>query len=164
MVALMRMKSLIPLIFLSGMACATMTAASSAQQQTAGQNCGTVFECAKLAVEEAAAARAALKQAEGEIGVLRDQLNTYEARLKNDEAVIDVNKKSLEELHNALAAAKWGDEKDSPGFRGNPDAPNLGSCAPGYYVVGANAWAGTAKLGGGNIYQLQLICRKLNVP
>ncbi len=151
-------------VFVCAISYTMMIAASTAQQQTAGQKCGTVFECAKLAVEEAAAARAALTQAESEIGKLRDQLNTYEARLKEDEAAMQSNKKVLDDLHNALSAAKWGAEQDSPGFRGAGDAPNLGSCAPGYYVVGVNAWASTARLGGGNIYQLQLLCRKLNVP
>jgi hypothetical protein len=152
-------------------ACFIVSAATTAPckaEQTAGQQCGTVFECAKLAVEKAAEAGRSLDEAKTVIGTLRAQLNTYEARLAKDEEAERADKKEIEELRNALSATKWGDKKDSVPLQGKigfPDIqPNTVICDPGYYVVGASAWASNARLGGGNIYQLQLTCRKLNLP
>jgi hypothetical protein len=90
--------------------------------------------------------------------------SALDAIRKKIDSVEQASKKGIDDLRNALASATWGGAKDSPPFRGLPDAPNPGSCDAGYYVVGMKAWAGTASLGGGNIYQIQLDCRKLNLP
>jgi hypothetical protein len=83
---------------------------------------------------------------------------------KQVEAVEKADKQAIDDLRNALAAAKWGGDKDTAEFRGDWDKAYDGRCDPGYYVVGVKAWASTAELGKGAIYKLQLDCRKLNLP
>jgi hypothetical protein len=57
------------------------TDAATQQRDNAGQNCTTNFECAKVAVTQAFAARAALEQGKADIEKIRNQLNEYETTI-----------------------------------------------------------------------------------
>jgi hypothetical protein len=141
----------------------------------AGTDRGDPFDLSVLAqpipgCDLAADARAALKDAETVIDSLRAQLNRYEARLKKDEKAEQADKKALAELREALTAdlnltaQEWAGEAKE-GKRARPGAgSSQGMCDPGYYAVGVKAWGSGARGGNGDLYQVEVVCQKLNVP
>jgi hypothetical protein len=120
-------------------------------------NCSTVFDCAKVAVQQASAARNALDDDRKLIKGLRDQLNALEEKLK-------IAQSQIMRLENNLGTWEKGKPRYSPDdstFGGvlspkPPNGPHI-TCDDGYYAVGLFLLRTGNGLNGA-----QLICRKPN--
>ena len=71
----------------------------SQQADVSRQNCTTVYECSQLAVEQAAAARAALEKDKILIEELRNQLNKLENKQSSDIAATNGAVSQLKGVH-----------------------------------------------------------------
>jgi hypothetical protein len=98
---------------------------ASQQMDISRPNCTTVFECSQLAVEQAAAARAALEKDKILIEELRNQLNKLENKQSSDIATTNGAVSQLKDVHFECTTVS--------------DSGQSANCPSGFKVTGCTA-------------------------